>query len=515
MHRTGRSPLFQQLRRTFHAARLDNFGLKPPLPARKRFRPSRRRFLAGAAGGLLGALYAGSARARTNGPRIAVVGAGIAGLHATYLLQRAGFDVTLYEGSRHVGGRIQTDVGSVAPNVYTELGGEFIDSTHEDMLNLANHFDFDLIDTFDESEDGLKVAYYADGKLRSEEEVIRAFKPLARIIDDDFNQTSDDVTFDSHSSFDRKLDRTNLRDYLKRNNGVDWLHEVLEAAYVNEFGLELKDQSSFNFVWTIGTGTSDGFAVYGESDQRYKIRGGNQQIVDALADAVGDHINFGHRLQELSLRSGGAYRLTFDRPHESDRTVEFDLVILTIPFTVLRNIELHVPLPDIKKKAIRELGYGINAKLILGFQNKFWRHLGYSGDAYVDLPYQSGWDASRLQEDDHGAYTIYPGGNKAADLRHGSEQDQAKRLLPGLNKAFPGVKDRWLGTALRAYWPSNPYVLGSYSAYMPGQWTGIRGAEPTPVGNLYFAGEHTSLDWQGYMNGGAESGRFAAEAIIG
>ena len=68
---------------------------------------------------------------------------------------------------------------------------------------------------------------------------------------------------------------------------------------------------------------------------------------------------------------------------------------------------------------------------------------------------------------------------------------------------------------LRAYWPSNPFVRASYAAYRPGQWTGIRGAEGQTVGNLYFAGEHTSLDWQGYMNGGAESGRLAAEALIG
>ena len=68
---------------------------------------------------------------------------------------------------------------------------------------------------------------------------------------------------------------------------------------------------------------------------------------------------------------------------------------------------------------------------------------------------------------------------------------------------------------MRAYWPSNPFVRASYASYRPGQWTGIRGAEGLTVGNLFFAGEHTSLDWQGYMNGGAESGRNAAEALMG
>lgn len=140
--------------------------------------------------------------------------------------------------------------------------------------------------------------------------------------------------------------------------------------------------------------------------------------------------------------------------------------------------------------------------------------LGYDGDSYADLPYQSGWDSSREQPAPSGAYTIYPGGDQALALQPGSALDQANRLLPGLEDVFPGVTAQWLGTALRAYWPSNPFVLASYAGYYPGQWTSIRGAEPQTVDRIYFAGEHTSLDWQGYMNGGAESGRVAAQKLI-
>ena len=230
------------------------------------------------------------------------MGAGIAGLNATYLLAKAGLPVALYEGSDHIGGRIQTNYGDVAPNVYTELGGEFIDSGHDDMLALASLFGFGLIDTEAPSEDGLQVAYFAKGRLRSEDEVIAAFQPLAAIVDNDSSQLSDTITFDSHSRFDARLDRTPLRDYLQRNVGVDWLYDILEAAYVNEFGLNLEDQSSLNFVETIGTDTSDGFQIYGVSDQRYKIRGGNHQIVAALADQVSDQISLGYRLEALRRR---------------------------------------------------------------------------------------------------------------------------------------------------------------------------------------------------------------------
>ena len=510
MKRTGRSPLFPHLRRAFAAARRENhqrLGEQAP-------RVNRRRLLTGAAAGLIAA-YTRPSKAASHKARIAVVGAGIAGLNATYLLAQAGLGVALYEGSDHIGGRIQTSYGAVAPDVYTELGGEFIDSDHGDMLALAEAFGLGLIDTQAPSEAGLQVAYYARGRLRSEDEVIAAFQPLAAIVDNDSAQLSDSITFDSHSPFDAQLDRTTLRQYLHRNLDVDWLHDVLEAAYVNEYGLSLEDQSSLNFVETIGTDTSNGFQIYGESDQRYKIQGGNHQVVAALAEAVADRTALGHMLEALTQRRNGEYVLTFKTSHGGHRQSVADFVVLCLPFTILRKIDVRVPLPFIKRKAIQELGYGVDAKLILGFQSRVWRTGGFDGDSYVDQPYQSGWDSSREQPSPFGAYTIYPGGSQALALKGGSAIHQAKRLLPGLERVFPGVSQKWLGTALRAYWPSNPFILASYAAYRPGQWTSIRGAEGITVENLYFAGEHTSLDWQGFMNGGAESGRLAAEALMG
>jgi monoamine oxidase len=370
MPRAGRSPLFSHLQRAYAAARRENRrrgGGHPPTP-------TRRGFLTGVSGGVIAA-YARSARAMHPGPgaTIAVVEAGVAGLNATFLLAQAGFNVALYEGSDHIGGRIQTKSNAVAAGVYTELGGEFIDSDHADMLGLAQRFGFGLIDTAALSETGLQVAYYAKGRLRSEAEVIAAFQPLAAIVDNDLAQLSDTITYDSHSPFDAPLDRTNLRDYLQRNRKVDWLYDVLEAAYVNEFGLNLEDQSSLNFVLTIGTDTSSGFQIYGASDQRYKIEGGNHQIVAALASAVSDRITLGQRLVGLGQLKNGRFVLSFQDAQGLPGTVVADFVVLCIPFTILRTIAINVPLPPIKRKAVQQLGYGTNAKLILGFQTRVWR----------------------------------------------------------------------------------------------------------------------------------------------
>jgi monoamine oxidase len=513
MRRIGRTPLFQHIQRAFRLARLRRRGITPQHSA-----PvagfSRRQFLAASAAAVLAA-YSRPARAEpTAGPKVAVIGAGIAGLNCTYLLKQAGFDVTLYEGSDRTGGRIKTDVGGVVDDITTEIGGEFIDTAHEDMLGLAELFELELIDTASCEEAGYKVSYYANNKLRTEEEVIEAFGPVADAVNADWDELSEDITFDSHSAFDVKMDRMTLDRYFNKNIKTPWLKDILAAAYINEFGLDLQDQSSLNFLVTIDDDTEDGFQVYGESDQRYKVRGGNQQIVDGLAGEVEENTELRHKLAQVRKLNDGTYQVTFDVPR-GRRTVTADIVVLCLPFSILRDINLNVPLPAIKKKAIRELGYGINGKLIMGFQTRLWRTQGFAGDAYVDLPFMSGWDASRGQDGTQGVYTIYPGGKAASDMALGTKIDQAERLLPYLAKIFPGIKRQWLGKAVRAYWPANPWAKGSYSAYLPGQWTSLRGAEGFPVGNLYFAGEHTSLDWQGYMNGGAESGRLVAEEIIG
>ena len=99
---------------------------------------------------------------------------------------------------------------------------------------------------------------------------------------------------------------------------------------------------------------------------------------------------------------------------------------------------------------------------------------GFSGDLYSDRPYYSGWDSSRGQTTSHGAYTFFPGGTQTLAYAGGSTQQQAERLLPSLNRIFPGVQQQWLGTSERAYWPSNPFILASYSTLGPGQWTSIR-----------------------------------------
>ena len=189
-------------------------------------------------------------------------------------------------------------------------------------------------------------------------------------------------------------------------------------------------------------------------------------------------------------------------------------MVLALPFSVLRRVDLRVELPPEKVRAIAELGYGTNTKVVAGFRRRAWRDLGYSGAIFSDEPFGTAWDHSRLQGGEAGGLTLFPGGRAGVAATEGTDAEQAERLLRGVERAFPGAARAANGRAARSSWTTDPLALGSYACYKTGQWTTIAGTEAAPVGNLYFAGEHCHASETGYMNSGVASGRATARALL-
>jgi monoamine oxidase len=444
--------------------------------------------------------------------RIAIIGGGIAGLSCAHALVKKGFASTIYEASSRTGGRMYTAQNILAPGLSTELGGEFIDSIHTDILRLTQEFGLNLLDTNDSINNGLiKEGYFFNNHLYTEAEVISAFETCISQIDADVATLGDGVTYDNPGSA-AALDNTSLSDYIQQLNTTAWLKELLTLAYVTEYGLDAGQQSCINFLFLISTDLSNGFQLFGESDQRYKIKGGNQRLVNRLSTLYNIFTRKEHRLIRIKLTNNGRYQLTFQTPGGTEIQTA-DVVVLALPFTLLREVDIQVPLPAWKTNAIQNLGYGTNAKLMLGFNSRVWNTQGFKGDSFSDESFQSGWDNSELQGGVAGGYTMYFGGTPGVQLANGSAQQQAANHLPGLNKLFPGIQGAFNNNVTRFHWPTHPFTKGSYACYKVGQWTTIAGAEIKPIDNLFFAGEHCSLDFQGFMNGGAETGRRVAHAI--
>jgi monoamine oxidase len=446
--------------------------------------------------------------------RIAIVGGGMAGLNAAYKLQKAGLRATIFEGSDRTGGRIFTASSLLGDGITTELGGEFIDSTHEEMLALVTEFGLQQLDTLGpETESLKKETYFVNGRHYTQAQAARAFMPIAKKIAADY-EPLEDVDYDTEGG-GMKFDQMSITAYLDGLGVTGWLRELLDVAYVTEYGLDASEQSSLNFTFLIGTGPLDDparFDMLGESDERYKVRGGNQQVVDELAKRLEQQIRRRHKLEAIKSRGKG-YELTF-RADSGIVTERADIVVLAIPFTMLREVDIQVPLSPLKKKAIAELGYGTSAKVLVGFDTRHWQKLGYSGATYTDEPFQVAWDNSYLQPGTVGGLTLYSGGKLAIEAGQGTAEEAATRLLTGVERAYPGVIAQRNGKVSRMHWPTFPWTKAAYSCYRPGQWTTIAGSEGLPEGNLFFAGEHCSYDFQGYMNGAAQTGADTAKAIM-
>lgn len=528
------TPLVNSLRRAFRLAALSARGgpHTPPLDELVEMAYSRRRFLRDTAalsavtlaagcgtapappapttGGLAPAPPAGS-----GSPKIAIVGAGVAGLNAAYKLQKAGLTAKVFEGANRTGGRMFTATDLLGAGLTTELGGEFIDTGHEEMLALMTEFGLERVDTLGAGSEKLVAeTYFINGRHYTQAQAAAAFVPMARKIAADYDSMGEVVNYETEGG-GSAFDTQSLDEYFTAIGATGWMREMLEAAYVTEYGLELGEQSALNFLFLIGTGDltdTSMCAVLGESDERYKVRGGNQRVVDELAKRVQPQIQMLHKLEAIRSKGRG-FTLTFQT---GGRTVDedADIVILTIPFSMLRDVKIDVDLPAVKRKAIAELGYGANAKVMVGFKSRPWEKRGFAGNIYSDESFQLAWANSYLQAGTEGGLTLYSGGKLAHEAGQGPAEEVAARLLRGLDRAYPGTLRERNGKVSRFHWPTYPWTKGAYAAYKPGQWTTIAGAEGLPVGNLFFAGEHCSYDFQGYMNGGAQTGADAAKAVM-
>lgn len=452
-------------------------------------------------------------------PRVAIVGAGLAGLTAAWHLKNAGVPSTIYEASPRLGGRTYSGRDVVGTGLVTELGGEFIDSIHEDMLGLVEHFGLELIDVQGAAEHDLASdAFYFEGRHFSEQDVVDALRPYAERMAADLEPLGDDTTYQDAGGAEA-LDALSIAAYLDQLGMSGWLRKLIEVAYVTEYGAELDDQSALNLLYMIETDlSSDEFAIFGASDERYKIVGGNQSVATALAADLEAEPLLGHRLESIRWASS-SYRLHFSTGDDSKPVLLWaDVVILTLPFSMLRKVDIRIELPDLKRCVIDELPMGNCTKLMMGLRSRPWRELGYGGNVFGDAPFQLAWDNSRGQAPAEAGtaagMTVYQAGRHGERALDKSDADAAGFHLDSLDMVFPGVRDAFTGTARRFHWPTHPFTLGAYSYYRPGQWSSLRGAEGEPVGNIYFAGEHCSLEYQGYMNGAAETGRLAAEALL-
>ncbi len=472
----------------------------------------------GAAAAIAGPPLAALARPRrrsANDPRVVIVGAGLAGVSCAYKLQLNGIRADLYESRDRVGGRCWSARNFTGGQV-AEHGGEFVDTRHRELRRLVAalglHLD-DLSPAYAVEHDAHELLVL-DGAVQDREVVREHFDVVIRRLGRDAKKVGP-YRWGEAGPVAKAFDRMTMREWMDQNvpgGSTSLLGKTMDTGLTGLWGIDPEDTSAITLIDTFITPYPGGYA-----DERYHIRGGNDQVPNMLADLLPPGaMHLEAPLIAMTKHDDGSYTLRFG---DSSVDVVADHVVLCLPFTTLRDVDLAGAGFDAKRlKAIRELGMGTNAKVLLQFQDRF-PTFGWNGLSETDAPKSDSWDSALAEPGPGGLLTIYTGGKTGAgyptDNAHApAPQGVVDSALAFLDTYLPGVRASFNGNAWLDSWVDDPWVKGSYAAFLPGQWTSFFGYMGRPAGNVHFAGEHTSTYSQGYLNGGVETGLRAAREVL-
>lgn len=481
---------------------------------------NRRDVLAGlAAMGLAPAFGQPADAAVSKTSRIAIIGAGLAGLVALDRLVAAGFDATIYEARGRIGGRVLTSAGLPEAGLYVEDGAHLVNTNHGDILALAKRFNIGLIDR------GAMTArerFVVDGREVAEAELIAEFRPLAARIAEDAGAV--DTDFDRHAPL---FDAMSVQRYLDAAGAAasPRARALIDATIRTEFGSEPSEVSALELFFNLPAINDEKVALISGSDERYSLAGGSSTIPRALAEPLMPRIKTGHALVSVR-RQGKTVVLAF----ANGQSVTADRVIITVPAQILRTIDFGDTLPPAWQALTQELSCGRNEKINAGYATRPWEPLvGAGGAAWAVRTGEPGlfsefWGASVGQDAvPQGVLTWFFGGHQVSALQDLGPEGILRACEREIAPAIPGLAARSLR---RTAWAADPYAQGAYSRFLPGQLTRYAAhfwaedddgkvTPPLPSGPILFAGEHLSDAHTGYMNGAAQTGRLAAEQLIG
>jgi len=368
--------------------------LQSILGSRRLPRPSRRDFLKAAA-------LAPVALQAATAPRVVVVGAGLAGLTCAYSLRQAGVPSTIYEASNRVDGRCWTRRGDFAEGQIAEHGGELIDQGHTAIRQLAQSLGLSLDNLLQAEKKGSEPLYFFNHQPYTYADATADLKAVWPKIHRDLRAAGYPTLYNSSTQRGRELDQMSVTQWINESvpGGVfSKFGQLLDVAYNIEYGAESSQQSSLNLIYLLGYVGPGQLRIFGPSNEKYHVRGGNDQIGDRLAAGLGGQIRLGHSLTAVQRMNDNTYRLTFST---GNRTIDVsaDQVVLSLPFSVLRkSVDFAgAGFRALKVTAIQELGIGSNTKLNVQFQRRHWESLNANGDSYSDQGYQATWDVTRGQ----------------------------------------------------------------------------------------------------------------------
>ena len=434
------------------------------------------------------------------GASVLVAGAGLAGLAAARDLVALGASVLVVDVRDRVGGRVWTIRDGFIERQHAEAGGDMIDGTHREIRELASELGLRLTPILRNGFGYVRLD--ASGRPRIvSRNVARGWTHLAEALE---------PVMRPYRLAEQRWD-TPIATAIARRSFAGWLEEhhddaELRAMAIGMRGFFLADPEELSLLAVV-----DQFAGNDSSGpwNSYRIDGGNDSLARALAKPLGDRLKMKTELIAVSHR-GRSVRVSIRNGRSTDH-IACDYLLLALPASIVRRIPFTPALPAQQHEAIARLKYGRGTKTLLQFSSRFWRAPGRPRAFGTPLPFGALWDGNEEQRGRAGIMTLLSGGNASELTQAIVAKDGPEGLARSLD--FLGSRRANLIASKQIVWEHDPHARGGYAFFDPAFDPELRPWLSRPCGRLFFAGEHTSIRWQGYMNGAVESGRRAAAEI--
>jgi monoamine oxidase len=442
---------------------------------------------------------------------IVILGAGLAGLAAGYELKRAGHKVTILEARKFAGGRLQT-LRSFAEGQYAEAGPLSFPQEHTFTFGYATDFNLPLRPA---NGFGLETLAHIRGNrfriglngnanipfsLKSAERSAGIFGLIPFYLEDYMSKVGNPRRDDWPSSDLKEIDNVSLKQLLESLGASDGAIDIIAASQLGILGFGLDSISAMDGVVT---------EAIAPSTINYEIAGGNDLLASALKKKVKKQ--FEKQSTVLRIEQNETNVIITYQTKEGVETITADRCICTLPFPVLKTIEVSPSFSEDKQRAINELKLTPVTRTFQQFRTRVWELDRLSGYGITDLEIQNTYSPTTTQSGRRGILVSYAGGQRALDLSAMSEKDRQDFVLRKMGNLFNNLNSQY-ESGISQIWHEDTRALGAFTYFEPGQMATLLPVAQRAEGRIHFAGEHTSA-WHGWMNGALESGNRAADEV--
>lgn len=442
---------------------------------------------------------------------VTIVGAGFAGCFCAWLLDRIGLKVTLVEASDRVGGRVYT-LSNFIENRLIEAGGELIGLNHPYWIYLAKRFGLSmnlLTPEEDYSEQGLEMPIIINGHPLSKEQIIQLDVEMDSIlmrISSDANQ----IIYPSQPWLEdektRYLQYVSIEDKFNEWHLEGLVRDLLSFQFENDNLAPISKQSYLGLLTQVKGGSINGDTnTYWDTVEVFRCSNGNQTLAKALTQNLNLKIENPVNKIIWDKESGKVHVKTKNETYISD------FVVVTVPPSTWNNISFLINDHNPKHYQIPfQPSIGYASKLLSEVNSRFWirRDLSPNG-TFVNIGQT--WEPTENQfitsgNDQKIGFTFF---------MHGKPPNK-EELTYALDSMYKDSYIKSLNKQKLIEWRKKEYIKMGYSyfgldkldtyqyLYFPIRQFNNR---------LLFAGEHTTADFYGFMEGALKSGFRAASQI--